>query len=170
MGKVFNNIKSILINLIIIILVLIALLAVYSFIQVNVLNKEYINLFGYSIFQVETGSMANTIGIDDIIIVKLGNNVLENDIITYKKNNELITHRVIKIDDDSIIAKGDNNSSEDAPIKKDDIVGKVVFIFNNIKVWKAVFSDIKVILSICITFILLILLVSYKEKVGEKNV
>ena len=93
MRKVLNNIKSLLFNLIIIILVLITLLVLYSFIQINILNKEYINIFGYSVFQIETGSMAGTIEIDDIVIEKLGNNVSENDIVTYKKENEFITHR-----------------------------------------------------------------------------
>ena len=69
----------------------------------------------------------------------------------------------------SFIAKGDNNNSQDDLTSKDNIVGKVVLILHNIKVWKAVFSDIRVIIPTIITFILLILLVSYKEKIGEKD-
>ncbi len=170
MKKVLKNIKNILINFIIIVLVLVAILVIYSFIQLNILNKEYVNIFGYSIFQIETGSMSNTIEIDDIIIIKLGNNdISENDIVTYKNGKDFITHRVINIEDDSIIAKGDNNNIEDDPVNINDVIGKVVFIFHDIRIWKAVFSDISVIIPICITLVLLILLISYKEKVGEKD-
>lgn len=168
--NVFNKIKIGFINFIILLLILIVILVIYIFIQLNFLNKEYVNIFGYSIFQIETGSMAKTLEIDDIIIVKLGNDVKENEIITYKKNNEIITHRLIRFENDSVIAKGDNNSAEDEPIKRDDIIGKVIFTFHDIRVWKSVFTDIKVLIPIIITFILLILLISYKEKIGEKNV
>ena len=170
MQKILKKIKIVLINFIIIMLILIALLVIYCFIQLNIFNKEYINLFGFSIFQIETGSMSKTIEIDDFIIVKLGNDVNENDIVTYKKENDFITHRIIKIDNNSNITKGDNNNQEDEPIKKENIIGKVVFIFHDIRVWKAVFTDIKVIIPVVITFILLIVLLSYKEKIGEKDV
>ena len=169
MKKILNNIKSILFNLIIFILVLLTLLVIYCFIQVNILDKEYINIFGYSIFQIETGSMSGTIEIDDIVLVKLGKSVSENDIVTYKKGNDFITHRIIKLEGNSFIAKGDNNNSQDEETSVDNIVGRVVLTLHNIKVWKAVFSDIKVIIPTIITFVLLILLVSYKEKIGEKD-
>ena len=45
-----------------------------------------------------------------------------------KKENVFITHRIEQINEDSIIAKGDNNNTEDEPIKKDEVIGKVVFI------------------------------------------
>lgn len=165
-----KKIGNVIINLIIFVLSIIAIISVYCIIQLNVLNKEYINLLGYSYFQVSTGSMSKTIEIDDIIIVKLDNNNIEkNDIITFKSDENLVTHRVIDIKDDTYITKGDNNNTEDDPIKKDDIIGKVIFIINNVKVWKYVFSNIQVILSLSITVILFVLIIFYKEKVGEKN-
>ena len=107
----------------------------------------------------------------DIVIVKLGENTLnEKDIITYKSGNAIITHRIKKIDGNTIIAKGDSNNTEDDPIEKDMVIGKVVYIFNNVEVWKKVFSDMQVIVPICITIILLIVLVLYKEKTGDENV
>ena len=64
-----------------------------------------------------------------LIIVKKSNSYEVNDIVTYKLNDELITHRIIEINGDDIITKGDANDSEDAPISKDMIVGKVVANF-----------------------------------------
>ena len=167
-NKILKIIKNIIINLIIFILVIIAIAAIWISIQLNVQNKEYINIFGYSMFSTATGSMSPTIKIGDIVFVKIGEDAKEEDIITYKKDNEFITHRIIKIDDEAIIAKGDNNNTEDEAITKEAIIGKVVFIINNVEVWKKVLSEPSVIIPIVITVILLVILVSYEEK-NERN-
>lgn len=168
-NKILKIIKSIIINIIIFILGIIAIIAIWTSIQLNIQNKEYVNIFGYSIFSTETGSMSPTMEKGDIVIVKMGEQAKEKDIITYKKDNSFITHRIVKIDGDSIIAKGDSNNTEDSAISENAIVGKVVFIINNVEIWKKVFSDINVIIPIVITVILFVILVSYKEKTGEKN-
>ena len=168
-NKIVKIIKNSIINLIIFILGIIAIIAIWTSIQINVQGKEYIDIFGYSIFSTETASMSPTIETGDIVIVKIGEEVQEKDIITYKNDNSFITHRIIKIDGESIIAKGDNNNTQDKPIRKDAILGKVVFTINNVEIWKKVFSDMSVIIPIIITVVLFIILVSYKEKTGEKN-
>lgn len=168
-NKILKIIKNIIINLIIFILIVIALITIWTSIQLNVQNKEYADIFGYSIFSTETASMSPTMQIGDIVIVKIGEEAKEEDIITYKKDNALITHRIIEINGDSIIAKGDNNNTQDEEITKDAIVGKVVFIINNVEVWKRVFTDFSVIIPIVITVILFVILFSYKERTGEKD-
>ena len=168
-NKILKIIKNSIINLIIFILGIIAIIAIWTTIQINVQGQEYIDIFGYSIFSTETASMSPTIETGDIVIVKIGEEVQEKDIITYKNDNSFITHRIIKIDGESIIAKGDNNNTQDQPITKDAILGKVVFTINNVEIWKKVFSDMSAIIPIIITVVLFIILVSYKEKTGEKN-
>lgn len=163
-NKILEIIKNIIINLIIFILGIIAILAIWTSIQLNVQKKEYVNLFGYSIFSTETGSMSPTMEIGDVVIVKIGEQVQEKDIITYKKDNSFITHRIVKIEGNSIIAKGDNNNTQDEEITQDAVIGKVVFIINNVEIWKKVFSDTNVVIPIIITIILFVILVSYKEK------
>ena len=162
--KIFNIIKSTIINAIIFILGIIAVIAIWTSIQLNVQNKEYIDIFGYSAFSTATASMSPTIEKGDIVFVKIGQDAEEKDIITYKKDNAFITHRIIEIDGESIIAKGDNNNTQDEAITKDAIVGKVVYIINNVEVWKNVFSDTSVLVPVVLTVILFIILVSYKEK------
>ena len=169
LNKILKIIKNIIINLIIFVLGIIAIIAIWTSIQLNVQNKEYMDLFGYSFFSTATGSMSPTIEKGDVVIVKIGEQVQQNDIITYKNNNSFITHRIIEIDGENIIAKGDNNNTKDEPITEDAILGKVCFIISNVEVWKKVFSDISVLIPIAITVILFVLLVSYKEKTGEKN-
>ena len=168
-NKIIKSIKNIIINLVIFILGILAIIAIWTSIQLNVQNKEYIDIFGYSMFTTATGSMSPTMEIGDIVIIKIGENAKEKDIITYKKDDAIITHRIIKIDGESIIAKGDNNNTQDESITKDAIIGKVVFIINNVSVWKNVFSEASVIIPVILTVILFIILVSYKEKTGEKH-
>ena len=168
--KILKIIKKVIVNLIIFVLSIIAVLVIWGFIQLNIQNKEYINIFGYSILSTETGSMSPTIEKGDIIIIKIGDEIKENDIITYKKDNVLITHRIEQIQGNTIIAKGDYNNIQDEPIEKSQVIGKAVYIFNNVEVWKKVFTDMHVIIPMVITIILFIVMVAYKEKIGEKDV
>lgn len=164
------KLSKIIVNLIIFVLSIIAIIAIFEVVQINLQDKDYVNIFGYSVLSTETGSMAPTIEKGDIVIIKIGDEIRENDIITYKKNNVLITHRIMNIDGDTIIAKGDYNNTEDEPITKSQVIGKSVFIVHNVEIWKKVFTDMHVIIPVVITIILFILMISYKEKTGEENV
>ena len=164
------KLSKIIVNLIIFVLSIIAIIAIFGVVQINLQDKDYVNIFGYSVLSTETGSMAPTIEKGDIVIIKIGDEIRENDIITYKTNNVLITHRIMNIDGDTIIAKGDYNNTEDEPITKSQVIGKSVFIVHNVEIWKKVFTDMHVIIPVVITIILFILMISYKEKTGEENV
>ena len=87
--------------------------ALYSFIQLVILEKDYVNYFGYTLFEVQSGSMSPTINVDDMLLVKLTTDIKKGDIITYKNEENFITHRVIEANGDKIITKGDSNNSED---------------------------------------------------------
>lgn len=165
-----KKIQELILNIIIFVLAVITIFVVYSFVQVNILNREYTNLFGYSLFKTETGSMTDTIEIGDIVIVKLDKNIKEEDIITFWQEGSIVTHRIIEINGEEIITKGDNNNSKDKPIKKDDVIGRVVHIIHDVKVWQRVFSDINVIIPLLITVFLIVILFSYKETSKEDNV
>ncbi len=144
--KVFNFIIYIIIFIIIVLLL-------YGIIQNKIENKNYINLFGYTFLEVVTGSMSGTIEVGDGIIVKLTSDIKENDIIVYKKADNLITHRLIKIEEDRLITKGDANNVPDEPITKDMIIGKVIFIIPQIHFWKKVIMIFSIIL-ICMLVII----------------
>ena len=150
------------------ILLIILIVLLYFFAELKIFGKKYINCFGYTIFQVITGSMEDTIKINDIVIVKIGSDFNENDIITFKSDENFITHRVIKYSEDEIITKGDNNNAEDSPIKKEDVVGKVVYIISNVNVWMNVLKTPEVIIAIVVTF-LVIKLLFFNKHVKSKN-
>ena len=60
--------------------------------------------------------MEPTINVKDLIVVSQTDKIKENDIITYRDNNDFITHRVIKIEGDILTTKGDSNNSTDTKI------------------------------------------------------
>lgn len=149
-------------DIVTIILLLILAVLIYCVIQLKVLHKPYINLFGHTVFQVITGSMEDTIKINDVVIVKITKDVKVNDIITYEDSGNYVTHRVIRQTADELVTKGDANNAEDDPIKVDRVVGKVVFILTNVSIWINVFKTPKVIIAIIISIILLSIL--FKKK------
>lgn len=67
-------------------------LCVYTFIMTDILKKDYANVFGYTYFVVATGSMSGTIEVNDVVVVKLTQDVEVNDIITYQENKANLLH------------------------------------------------------------------------------
>ena len=146
-------IKKILNIAIYIIIFVIIILLLYSIIQKNVTGEKYTNLFGYTILEVVTGSMSGTLEIGDGIMVQLTSDIKEEDIIVYKKEENLITHRLIEMEEDKLITKGDANNVQDEPITKDCVIGKVIYAIPNIHFWK----NISIVILMILTFIFMII-------------
>jgi len=106
------------------IVILIILSLVFTLNLLSILNKSFL---GFRIFKVATGSMEPYLKIGDLVIIKSSSNYKIQDVITFKdENDKYVTHRIIKYDGEKLITKGDANNTEDNPITKNDIVGKVV--------------------------------------------
>lgn len=82
--------------------------------------------FGCGMAVVLSGSMEPTIRIDDLIIVTEQEDYKENDIVAYQSDSVVVAHRIIAVEPDTVITKGDANNAPDAPIRKEMIKGKVV--------------------------------------------
>lgn len=107
-----------------IILIFILIFVVYLKFIVRVKNIE---VFGYNFFIVKTGSMEPNISVGEFIIVKKQKEYKKNEIITYKEDEVFITHRIIEKDGNTYITKGDSNNEKDLEIKKENVIGKIVF-------------------------------------------
>lgn len=129
-------VKTILKWLLYLLIGLILSLCLYVLITTGILKQDYANIFGYTYFQVKTGSMAGTIEEGDIVIVKIGAPYKENDIITFKGEDAIITHRLISEKGDLLITRGDVNNIQDEPVKKDQVIGKVVLTISTSLVLK----------------------------------
>lgn len=117
--KIISKISSILI-------IILLILSLYSFVNIKLLKKDLVTIFGYSMLEVISGSMEPNINIGDLIIIDTNDkDYKKNDIVTfYDEENSFVTHRIIEINKSTIITKGDANNTSDGeiPIKK--IVGE----------------------------------------------
>lgn len=139
-----------------IILLLFCSLVLYILTMDKIGNYDYIRIFNYTYFIIVSGSMENQIKVNDLVLVKITDDVKEKDIISYKKENgKIITHRIIKIDKDQLITKGDANFKEDKPINRNQIIGKVVFNMN-------VTSIYYIFATILMIYIIMVLIDTFK--------
>ena len=161
-----KNITKNIINVLCIILFIILALVIFAKLSIT-FNKDNVhaNYFGYRVFEVASGSMEPTLQINDVLLVKVSNNDLKkDDIIAYKQEDSVITHRIIAIDNDNLIVKGDANNTVDSPIKKDQVIGKVVKIFPKLGVWKKILTEPKILIMMFITLLLFDAALSYNGK------
>lgn len=167
--RTMDKIGQVMINLLIGLIIIVAAFTLYSYVALEVLDKDYVSFFGYTYFEVASGSMAPTINKEDMVIVKLNSDYKQEDIVTYNLNGDFITHRVKRIDTSTVTTKGDANNTKDAPISKDSILGKVVCIIPNFGIWKRVLLSPRVLILLIITFTLFSFTFSYNTKAKRKK-
>lgn len=172
MLKFLNKFNQIFTWILMFVITIFIFFSLYNFISIKFMHKNYTNFLGYGLFEVISGSMSPTINVNDLIVVRITDNIKNNDIITYYSDGDFITHRVINIQDDYIITKGDANNSDDVMITHDMVVGKVIFCIANGGVWRGVLMEPKVIILIFITLFLFSLVFSYtpKRKIKSNNI
>lgn len=115
------------------IVLIISIILIMSLIYIKFFSKDInIKPFGIEILKVESDSMKPEFSKGDIIIIQEKKDYEVNDIITFQlTDNEKITHRIIEKNENTYYTKGDNNNAKDETgIKKDNILGKVIYIFN----------------------------------------
>ena len=156
--KIINYALNILIGLFSIVLVV----SVYNTIQIRIFKNDCSNFFGYSIFEVQTNSMAEYINSNDWIIVKKTDKIKLDDVVTFKEDNEFITHRVIEKYNGTYITKGDANNSKDDPIDQSQIIGKVVKVLPGFGIIRKTLFNKEVLFVLIVT--LLVINMMYKKK------
>lgn len=129
------------------------------FILLNIFSMNNKSLFGFRIYRVISGSMQPALQIGNVIIVKKSNNYSERDIITYSNGLTTITHRIIAINNDEVITKGDANEVDDKPINKEQIVGKFFFRISNFSLFSIILSKNVIYLIMIFLLVLIFLLV-----------
>lgn len=163
-------IKKIVCTLLIIVAIINLVLLYYNF-----KGEESPNVFGLYFFNIVSGSMKPTLQVNDIIITKQAkaNDYQKGDIITFKQNNKVISHRIVQVINTKqskvFVTKGDNNKIEDSDyVSPEQIYGKVIFHIPKIgKIVeyiqnKAGFA--RVILIVIIVFVLICLRDDKKNK------
>lgn len=115
------------------ILGIIALLNIVFYIKRLISKEQCPTLFGYGYAIITSHSMSPTIETYDLIIIKKQKEYNVGDIVTHTLNNTVITHRIVKIEQDNnkttITTKGDYyENSIDTPFDSSAINGKVVAV------------------------------------------
>lgn len=82
--------------------------------------------FGYGSAVVLSGSMEPTIMVDELILVKAEDRYETGDIVVYQSGRMLVVHRIVQMDGESAITRGDANNADDAPISLSQIKGRVI--------------------------------------------
>lgn len=82
--------------------------------------------FGYGLANVLSGSMEPTFSKGALLVVKEETQPEKGQIVVYQSGNELIVHRIINIDKNTITTKGDANNIADEPFDQTQIKGVVI--------------------------------------------
>lgn len=129
-----KRLAKLIVNTITILLILIIVASLYSMLQYKRNPDKLPAVLGYSTMSVLTGSMRPYLEPGDMIVDKAVNAeaVKVGDVLTYKVDNAIITHRVTKIVPKEgklfFETRGDANNVEDSSlVGEDQIVGKVLF-------------------------------------------
>ena len=165
--SIYNRIKKIVFIFIIIMLYNVTLL------YISYINKfETPSFYIYEAYLITTNSMEPELKKDDIIIIKKckEEELKVGDIVTFKRDGEVITHRIVEIDKNDntgiqYLTKGDNNNvADDEYITFEDIEGLEILRIPYLgKIVNALKSGIIIIL------ILLIFLIVYLNKIEMKE-
>ena len=164
----FKKIAKWIMNVFTIILLIILSLVIYG--KATTVSKgSYPNYFGYTFFEVASGSMEPTLHINDVILVKITKeNLKKGDIIAFHQDDAIITHRIVYIDGEVLTVKGDNNNTIDNPIVVNDVIGKIVKIYPELGIWKKVLKEPKILALIFVTMLLFDFALSYDGKKDKK--
>ena len=164
-----SKVISFILNMFLILMIIVIIIGAYYMYQIKIQKKEYANIFGYSFFEVATGSMSPTIEVGDVVITKITKDVNKNDVIVYKDGESIITHRLIEKNEEEIITRGDANNSEDKPIKENMIIGQVIKIILQLGTWQKILSSPEILVLIIMLIIILSTIYAYTSKAEEKD-
>ena len=154
-------------------IIIIILLYNIILVFISCINKiEDISLFGYKAYRITTDSMSPSINTGDVIIVKKvqEEKLQVGDVITFKQQDKVITHRITHIDEQDgkkqYTTKGDNNNLEDnEKIEYSEIEGQNVLTIPKLGYFIYALEN-----QIVFLFIILILLITlfFKIRKDEK--
>jgi signal peptidase len=101
----------------------------YAWNASNLVGNRLPMPFGYGASVVLSGSMEPVLSVNDLVILKETQDVAFGDVVVYESGGDLIIHRVLVVDGDTITTKGDANNVADEPFDRSCIRGKMIAVF-----------------------------------------
>ena len=79
----------------------------------------------YPIAAITSGSMWPSLHTGDLVLKKVPKEELSlGDIVVWENSQGFTIHRIVKLNADTLVTKGDANFTEDVPVAYDDVVGR----------------------------------------------
>lgn len=83
--------------------------------------------FGIGISVVLSGSMEPALQVNDLVLIRATEACVPGDIVVWQSGRSMTIHRVVRVEGDSVITRGDANNTEDAPVPRGALRGKMVY-------------------------------------------
>lgn len=126
MSETKRKIKSFVRMILLIVISLIIGIRLYGWNAHNLAGNAMPMPFGVGMSVVLSGSMEPTLSVNDLVIVREADGYEIGDIVVYQDGSSLVIHKIISIDGDEVVTKGDANNVADKPITLSVIKGKAV--------------------------------------------
>ena len=98
----------------------------------NILHQDMPKIFGFTNAVVASGSMEPAFEKDDFIIIKEQKKYNIGDVVCFKDGSSYTTHRIVGIENEKFITKGDaNNTNDTNAVEESSVVGKVVAVWQH---------------------------------------
>lgn len=124
--KVLGRILSIAIT---VILGLLLAFNLYTIVARFITKELQPDVFGFSTAVVISGSMSDSIEVNDMVVIHRQEGYEIGDVVTFETDGSLVTHRIIDRTDRGFVTKGDANNSPDLdPVQQEQIVGRVILV------------------------------------------
>lgn len=155
------------------IIILISLIVLFV-INLILSFEENTHIFGIYMFNIVSESMEPTFYKNDLAIVIKCNikKLQKGDIITFKQDDRVISHRILQITkekgEDGFITKGDNNDIQDKDVvESSNVYGKVLFTIPKIGEIVHYIQNARGFINILIFLIIVFILTSLRD--NKKN-
>lgn len=120
------QIKSILRISVLVLLAILIGVSIYSM-NASMLGGNALPMpLGFGMTVVLSGSMEPELSVDDLLIVVPADTYEVGDVVVFQNQRTAIVHRIVAINGEEIITRGDANTSDDEPITLANIKGRVV--------------------------------------------
>lgn len=141
--------------------------AVFSiFILLNILH---IPLFNCHFGLVQTSSMEPSLNKNDLIVYSKQQEYKTGDIVCFMQNSHLTAHRIIAINDNLIVTKGDSSTQSDTPITSAQILGEIVYSSSFLGNILAFFQHFSGIFIIFVLILGILYIFKFKNKLRKNK-
>lgn len=146
-------------------------LGFYSWNSKTLLGNKIPMPLGYGGAVVLSGSMEPTLSVDDLIIIKKTDDYKVDDVIVFQTEGIVVVHRVVGMEEDMYVTRGDANNVNDEPIHEKNIIGEVIFVVPGIgNIIEAIKSPVGMISILSVSFILLERSYRKEKESGDKTI